>query len=74
MPGYQTDSINNLLRPVDEAPAEDDQHYGPCLLTPGPDDEPWVVGYKDGNEWFTAAGDDGPDRFRPRYFLLLPTL
>lgn len=71
MSGYNFDCAKILWHSVNEAPADCDPPLGVCLLKPGPDGDPYALGYKEGKVWFTLDGNDGPDRFAPQEFALL---
>ena len=57
------------LRPIEEAPIEQGETFGPCLLGPGNDSD-WVTGWWNGKAWY---GDDGIVVF-PTEFGALPPL
>ena len=52
------------ILPISEAP---DQPSGPYLLSPGPDGAEWVVGEKEGNEWYTT--DALTRRLEPTHYM-----
>jgi hypothetical protein len=55
------------LLPIDAAPVKPGETFGPCLLTPGLDDE-WTIGRWSEIGWYS---DDGLP-IRPTHFALLP--
>jgi len=65
-----SDAATLPLVPISEAPVRRNRQFGPCLLTPGPEQSRWTIGYWDGGGWVTVNFDE---RLEPRFFLLLGT-
>jgi hypothetical protein len=64
-------SLWPLPRPISEAPVKKGQYFGECLLSPGLDGADWVVGYWDGEGWYTCDGLTR--RLWPTHYMLLPS-
>jgi len=54
------------LHPISEAPIEEGEPFGPCLLSPGLDGEDYVIGMYDGRIWHSL--DAYTRRLEPTHY------